>query len=82
MKETLLRSQDLQKTKTRECVYCRSKNHKLTACSRIQNVNERKIIIFSIGEGHTARNCRSQISYLKCKRHHHTSVYMDATNQQ
>ena len=78
-----------QNTKTRESVYCGSKHHKPIACTRIEDVFERRKIISSkklcfncIGEGHHASNCKSQRSCMKCKGHHHTSLCMGATNQQ
>ena len=78
-----------ENTKTREYIYCSSKDHKPLACNRIQDVNERRKIIASkrlcfncIGEGYRASNWKSQKSCMECKGHHHTSLCMDATNQQ
>ena len=77
-----------QSTKTTECVYCGSKDHKPTACTRIQDINKRRKIISSkklcfncIGEGHRASNCKSKRSCRKCKGHY-TSLCIDATSQQ
>ena len=80
--------QTRQNMKTRECVYCGSKNHKAIACNIIQDINERRKVISSnglcfncIGERHRVSNCKSQRSCMKCKGHHHMSLYMDETNQ-
>ena len=55
--------QNHQNTKTRECIYCSSKDHKPLACNRIEDVNDRRKIIPSkrlcfncIGEGYLASN--------------------------
>ena len=79
--------QTRQDTKTRQCVYCGSKDYKAIACNRIQDINKRRKIISSkglcfncTGEGHCASSCKSQRSCMKCKGNHHTSLCMDETN--